>query len=131
MEGAHTRTQHTHTHEKKVKNDCQRKKGEAVVVAQLAERSLRTPEIRGLNPDIGNILNILSVNCYPEKTKVKKKRPGMAHFFKKKEGGGETTTSFLSIETKTVSNSGTHISFLSTSGSFSHFLETIDGFLIL
>ena len=25
-----------------------------MVVAQLAERSLLTPEIRGLNPDIGN-----------------------------------------------------------------------------
>ena len=32
----------------------------AVVVAQLVERSLLTPEIRGLNPKIGKIL---STNC--------------------------------------------------------------------
>ena len=30
----------------------------AVVVAQLVERSLPTPEIRGSNPDIGNISNV-------------------------------------------------------------------------
>ena len=37
-----------------------------VVGAQLVERSLRTPEIRVLNPDIGRIL---SINCTVEKTK--------------------------------------------------------------
>ena len=48
----------------------------AVVVAQLVERSLPTPEVRGSNPDIGKVL---STNCTLEKTKIKKKRPGMAH----------------------------------------------------
>ena len=59
----------------------------AVVVAQLAERLLLTPEIRGLNPDIGNetFWTYLSVNCFPETIKIKKKRPGMAHL--KKMGG--------------------------------------------
>ena len=53
----------------------------AVVVAQLAEWSLPTPEIRGLNPDITNeiLRSYLSVNCYPDKTKINKKKPGMAH----------------------------------------------------
>ena len=47
----------------------------AMVVAQLAEWSLPTPEIRGLNPNIVNVLfrTYLSVNCYPEKMKIKKK----------------------------------------------------------
>ena len=37
----------------------------AVVVAQLAEQSLPTPEIRGSNPNIGNEVfgMYLSVNC--------------------------------------------------------------------
>ena len=47
-----------------------------MVVAQLVEWSIPTPEIHGLNPDIGKIL---STNCTIEKTKIKKKRPGMAH----------------------------------------------------
>ena len=37
----------------------------AVVVAQLVERSVPTPEILGSNPDIGKIL---STNCTMEKT---------------------------------------------------------------
>ena len=48
----------------------------AVVVALLVELSLSTPEIRGLNPDIGKIL---STNGTIEKTKIKKKRSGMAY----------------------------------------------------
>ena len=48
----------------------------AVVVAQLVERLLPTPEIRNLNLDIGKIL---SANCTLENMKIKKKRPGMAH----------------------------------------------------
>ena len=57
--------------------------GRAVVVAQLTERSLPTPEIRGSNPDNGikNLWTLLFVNCNPEKTNLKKKRPGMALFF--------------------------------------------------
>ena len=42
--------------------------GRAVVVAQLMEWSLPTPEIRGLNPDI---CKILPTNCIIEKTKIK------------------------------------------------------------
>ena len=51
----------------------------AVVVVQLAERSLPTPEIRSSNPDIGNEIyqTYLSVNCYHEKTKIKIKASGM------------------------------------------------------
>ena len=48
-----------------------------VVVAQLVEQSLLTPE----NPDIGEIL---STNCTIEKNKIKKKRPGMAYKNKQK-----------------------------------------------
>ena len=56
----------------------------AVVVAQLVERSLPTPGVRGLNPVIGKLLywafkRLATVNCI-EKTKIKKKRPGMAQF---------------------------------------------------
>ena len=51
----------------------------AVVVAQLVERSLPTSEIRGLNPDVGKSL---FTNCTIEKTKIKIKRPGMAHLLK-------------------------------------------------
>ena len=51
----------------------------AVVVAQLVERSLPTPEIRGSNQDIGKFL---STSCTIEKTKIKKKRLGMAHLKK-------------------------------------------------
>ena len=53
----------------------------AVVVAQLVERSLPTSEISGSNPDIGKIFYTrISTNCNKiEKTKIKEKRPGMAH----------------------------------------------------
>ena len=44
----------------------------AVVVAQLVEQLLLTPEIHGLNPDF---VKMLSTNCSIEKTKIKKKRP--------------------------------------------------------
>ena len=50
-----------------------------VVVAQLVEQSLPAPEIHGSIPDIGKFL---SSNCTIEKTKIKKKRPGMAHLKK-------------------------------------------------
>ena len=56
----------------------------AVVVAQLVERSLSIPEVRGSNSDIGKFFYwILTVNCI-EKTKIKKKRPGLAHFYETK-----------------------------------------------
>ena len=48
----------------------------AVVVGQLVEQLLPAPVIGGLNPDIGKLL---STNCTVEKTKIKQKRPGMAH----------------------------------------------------
>ena len=47
----------------------------AVVVAQLVERWLLTPEIRGSNPDISKIL---STNYTLEKTKIQKKGLRMA-----------------------------------------------------
>ena len=40
----------------------------AVVVVQLVEQLLPTPEIRGSNPEIGKVL---STNCTLEKTKIK------------------------------------------------------------
>ena len=57
----------------------------AVVLAQLVERSLPTPEIRGSQPVVGKLLyrtfNCLStVNCI-EKTKIKKKEAGNGPFF--------------------------------------------------
>ena len=45
----------------------------AVVVAQLVEPSLPTPEIRGLNPEIGKLL---STNYTIEKAKNKEKEAG-------------------------------------------------------
>ena len=51
-------------------------------MAQLVERLLLTAEIPDSNPDIGKIL---STNCTIEKTKIKKKRPGMAHIKKRYE----------------------------------------------
>ena len=52
----------------------------ALVVDQLVEQSLPTPEIHGSNPIIGKILaSILSTNCIIEETQIKKKWPGMAH----------------------------------------------------
>ena len=53
----------------------------AVVVAQLVERMLSIPEVRGSNPFIGKIYieQLFTVNCV-EKTKIKKKMPEMAHF---------------------------------------------------
>ena len=59
----------------------------AVVVAQLSELSLPTPEIRGLNPNISNVVAFwmfLFLNCNSEKTKVKKKRRGIDPSFKRK-----------------------------------------------
>ena len=57
----------------------------AVVVAQLAVRSLPTPEIRGSNPDISkNFMNI--VNWIVEKTKINFKKAGKGPFFFKKKG---------------------------------------------
>ena len=54
-----------------------------MVVAQLVERSLPSPEIRDSKPVIGKILCIkLSTNCIIEKTKIKKTRLGMAHLKK-------------------------------------------------
>ena len=52
-----------------------------MVVAQLAEWSLLTSEIRGSNPNIGKVFRIylcISVNCNSEKTKIKKKGPVLA-----------------------------------------------------
>ena len=53
-------------------------------MAQLVERSLSVPEVYGSTPVIGKIyIEHLFVYC-TEKTKINKKRPRMAHFFKKK-----------------------------------------------
>ena len=54
----------------------------AAVVAQLVEQSLPTPEVRGSTPVIHHqnfMKHLFSVNLI-EKTKIKKKKPGMAHF---------------------------------------------------
>ena len=55
-----------------------------VVVAQLVERSILIPEVRGSYPvNSKNFYWTFTVNCF-EKTKIKKKWLGMAHLFKKK-----------------------------------------------
>ena len=53
----------------------------AVLVAQLVERSLPIPEVHSSNPVVGKIQieHLLTVNCI-EKTKIKKKRQGIALF---------------------------------------------------
>ena len=54
-----------------------------VVVAQLVEWSLPIPKVRGSNAVIRKFLCGTFVYCQMyniEKTKIKKKRPGMAHF---------------------------------------------------
>ena len=54
-----------------------------VVVAQSVEQSLLIPEVHGLNPVIGKIYieHLFTINGI-EKTKINKKRLGMAHFLK-------------------------------------------------
>ena len=54
-----------------------------MVVAQLVERSLPLQEVCSSNPVIGKkyIEHLITVNCV-EKTKMKKKRPGLALFKK-------------------------------------------------
>ena len=51
-----------------------------VVVAQLVERPLLTTEICGSNHNIGKVLS--TNRNLIEKTKIKKKRPGMVHLKK-------------------------------------------------
>ena len=69
------------------KSANKRYRGRVVVVAQLVEWSLPILVVHGSNPVIGKILFIYWTFVYCqlciEKTKIKKKRPGMAHFFKK------------------------------------------------
>ena len=58
-----------------------------VVVAQLVEWLLLIPEVRGSTPVIGKIciehlfVNLFIINC-TEKTKINKKRQGIAQFLK-------------------------------------------------
>ena len=52
------------------------------MVALLVERSIPIPEVRGSNPVIGkNLFWTFTVRCI-EKTKIKKKRSGLAHLKK-------------------------------------------------
>ena len=52
-------------------------------MAELVERSLPIPEVQVSNPVIAkNLYWTFTVKCI-EKMKIKKKRPGMVHFFKK------------------------------------------------
>ena len=50
-------------------------------MAQLVERSHAISEVRGSNPAIGKIYieHLFTVSNSIEKTKIKKKRPEMAH----------------------------------------------------
>ena len=60
-----------------------------MVVVQLAERLLPTSEIHSSNPDIVNkiferqthVKHPQSINCNPEKTKIKKKEGGNGPIF--------------------------------------------------
>ena len=53
-----------------------------MVVAQLLERSLPKPEVRGSNPVIGKIYieHLFTVNCIEKKKKIKKKEAGKGLF---------------------------------------------------
>ena len=52
-------------------------------VAKLGKQLLPTPEIHGSNQVTGNFYwTNISYQLFVEKTKIKKKSPGMAHFFK-------------------------------------------------
>ena len=53
----------------------------AVVVTQLVERLLPIPEVDGSNAVIGKKLYLTFTVNYIEKTKIKKKRPGLANYF--------------------------------------------------
>ena len=78
----------------------------AVVVAQLAEWLLPTPEFHGLNPIIGNFFKntyLLTVNC-TGKTKIKKKRPGMAHL---KNNGRSMRSKFITADVGALYSLGT------------------------
>ena len=55
----------------------------AVVVAQLVEQSLPTPEICSSNPGNSKFYLLSAVKNCIEKKKINKKRQWMAHFFKK------------------------------------------------
>ena len=64
-------------------SDQSDKGSRAVVVAQLVERLLLTPEVHGSNQITGKfyIKHLFTVNTI-ENAKITKKRPGMAHFLK-------------------------------------------------
>ena len=53
-----------------------------MVVAQLAERLLPTPEIRGSNPDISNISNVFMSQYLSRKDKNKEKEARKGPFKK-------------------------------------------------
>ena len=75
----------------------------AVVVAQLTVQLLPLPEDPGSNLVIGNFYwTIISCQLIVEKTKMKKKRPGTDHFFKKTHWTKSVT--FLCQSTCLVSN---------------------------
>ena len=61
----------------------------SLVVAQMIEQSLSTPDVRGLS-SIRDINDQYSTNCNLEKTKLMKKRPVMAHVYKKKKTKGNS-----------------------------------------
>ena len=53
----------------------------AVFVAQFVELSPPTPEVYGWNPVFGKHFNwTFTINCI-EKTKIKKRGPGLSHFY--------------------------------------------------
>ena len=60
-------------------------------MAQLVEQLLAIPEVRSSNPVIDKIYleHLFTANCI-EKTKIKKKRQGIAHFYKKNMSSEDT-----------------------------------------
>ena len=70
-----------------MKNASVNKKGVVVVVAQPADRLLLSPEVCGSGLVIGEFFkNIYLLSTVPiEKMKIKKKRPGMPIFKKRKD----------------------------------------------
>ena len=98
-----------------------------MVVAQLEEQSLPTPEVCGSNPVIRKLL-YQTLNCLPtvnciEKTKINQKRPRMAHLKKRFKGsllGNIFPYDYLnqpSIELDPIARRKSHAVYLVTNGS--------------
>ena len=79
-----------------------------MVVAQLAERSLPTPEIRSLNPNIGNILIVFFCQLLSRKDQNKEKEAGNGPF-KKVNGVCESVNTRIVASKSTLNHQAIEI----------------------